>query len=183
MERSAEEKIDTLKRMLNAKSDAELARKLGIDKRTVSSWKIRGKIPERFELMIEGKAGSHAYGTAPAYWSGIENIAMSLAAIRYSEVVSEASSSKDFESILSMAFHPEDIWTLHREAYSDLCEVMKAGSHSFESAVAVLIHRELDEPIAAKEARKKMILDNRPSVEWSDGEMTDPAGRPLRKSL
>lgn len=55
MSKDVEEKIETLKRRFHVSTDQGLAEKLRLGRSTVTSWRRRGAIPERYVQMAEGQ--------------------------------------------------------------------------------------------------------------------------------
>jgi len=55
--------ISALRERLSAETDADLARKLRIDKSTISSWRSRRSVPNRFRKIASGE--SHQMMSAP----------------------------------------------------------------------------------------------------------------------
>lgn len=66
--RDIEETIEALKLRMKAVTDSDLARKLAIDKRTVSAWRARGAVPERY-LSITAGADHQTVNTPPLRWA------------------------------------------------------------------------------------------------------------------
>ena len=53
MHSSVDATIAGLRGAVSAGTDAELARMLGVDQSTISSWRSRGRVPERFVKMLD----------------------------------------------------------------------------------------------------------------------------------
>ena len=65
MPESPGQTIDHLRAFMDVVSDPELARKLRIDKSTISSWRSRGSVPNRYRRILSG-SDPHAYEMPPA---------------------------------------------------------------------------------------------------------------------
>ena len=53
MQATADDTIAGLRSMTGAETDAERARKLGVDKSTASGWRARDRVPSRFTRMLD----------------------------------------------------------------------------------------------------------------------------------
>lgn len=64
------EKIELLKSFFSAKTDEELADKLGVSVFAVRSWKQRGSLPKKYELLLLGSASFGGSGIHNSFNSG-----------------------------------------------------------------------------------------------------------------
>lgn len=80
--------LEQLKLKLDASTDSELARKLGVDRRTVSGWRTRGKVPKRNLGIIDG-ASKNAYSAPPEIRGEHEKVAFRLALLRFGNFYQE----------------------------------------------------------------------------------------------
>jgi hypothetical protein len=71
-----------LKQRFHAVTDQELAEKLSLGRSTVTSWRRRGSVPERYAKLADGEVVS-PYGLPWTYWTEEENAALSLALLRH----------------------------------------------------------------------------------------------------
>jgi hypothetical protein len=62
--------IADLRRAVNATNDSDLARTLGIDKGTISGWRARGSVPQKFVKLSRSNASGAAIG--PIDWTTLE---------------------------------------------------------------------------------------------------------------
>ena len=154
------ETIECLRDVMNATSDADLARKLQIGQSTVSTWRKRGPVPMRYQRIAKGEH-PFAYGEAPAYWSANENAALGIALTRYCRINFDAVTENDFASLLEMANYAEDLWTLLRAAREDLAT---SAGKSLHARVAELLHRDCTNPTEAAQRDRKLIEEGRPAV-------------------
>jgi len=173
---SVEEAIDRLKRHLGAKTEAELARQLRTSQSTISSWKTRGRVPQRFLNILKGES-SLAVAAPPVHWAAHENAAMSVALFRYTRIYADVSRSSDFPALMSMLGRTNEIWDLFRQAQWDLLKCMEEGGHSLSSAVAIVLHSDVEDGDTAIERDRRLLEQKRPSIEWSDGTVTSPSGK------
>ena len=62
-----QELVNRLKEHFRVEKDADLARVLGVDKRTVSAWRSRGNVPRRYVPILEGE-NHQSVLTPPLRW-------------------------------------------------------------------------------------------------------------------
>lgn len=178
MDKDADEVVDALKAHFKVNSDTDLARKLRVDKRTVSAWRARKKVPQRFIGMLEGQS-SHAVAVGPAYWSDHEQAAFALALFRYSRAFQDELNGDNFNQAFRIADSAFiDFWALMERAQSDLSDVW--GVNSPASALALLIHDDIENREAMNKQSHRIMRENRPSITWTDDTVTDAKGRPAR---
>ena len=161
MKLSAKESIEALKKCMGAQTDAELARKLRIDKSTVSSWKSRDSVPQRFLNILDGQS-HQVIATPPIRWGEHENIAFSLALYRFSRWVSAIIESGDFRK-LNPIFNSQSnlhIWLFLNDAQSDLIEAQDDGRHSMADAQTFLLLDEIDDPASGLKRDKNRLADH-----------------------
>jgi hypothetical protein len=178
MDKDADEAVEELKKLLRAGNDAELARALKLDKRTVSAWRARKRVPQRYIEMLNGQS-SAAVAVGPVYWSYQEQAAFSLTLFRYSRSFQNEFNCYNISQALRvLSSSSDDFWALMKDAQRDLMNVDMSNSPG--SALAVLIHEDMKSPKETDEKCHRAMQENRPSVEWQDGSVTDPSGKPLR---
>lgn len=169
MENSLEDELSRLRKHFHVASDAELARALRIGQSTISTWKARGKIPERTLRILEGEAEA-ALATSPMTWGPQENAALGLALVRFCRAHQEELVKGNFRSALAIANRPGDLWTLFRKAQWDLmAEMDRLGEGQAHPALAMIIHDETNSPEETAQRARDAIQEGRPSVEYSDG--------------
>lgn len=81
MDVTIEENLARLRKIFGAANDAELARALKLGQSTISTWKSRGRIPDRVLSILDGESPL-ALGTSPMNWGPHENAALGLALVR-----------------------------------------------------------------------------------------------------
>lgn len=135
--------VDELKKKLRAGSDAELARKLTVDKRTVSAWRARGAVPARYRQILDGNIGHASIATPPLNWGERERAAFELSLYRIFRAVAPEFGKDDFQrqyKIVHQIF--PSIWFLMRDAQKDLSDYLEANGVPATAAVALLIHQD-----------------------------------------
>lgn len=138
-----ERTIERLREHFRAETDADLARRLRIDKSTVSSWRARGRVPDRFLKMLEG-ASHQAVGAAPLHWGDHEHAAFQLALFRYARLVSDTVASGDYRSNIDLLMKAEtDFWILMNAAQMDIAERPANNPYDPSTAAMLIVHDDL----------------------------------------
>lgn len=169
MDVTIEENLARLRKIFGAANDAELARALKLGQSTISTWKSRGRIPDRVLSILDGKSPL-ALGTSPMNWGPHENAALGLALVRLCRIHAADLLAGDFRSALEMANRPSDLWTLFRRSQQDIADEMNRmdeGHH--HPALSLIIHDKSTHPEEASRAARETILNGRSSIEFSDG--------------
>lgn len=149
-----EDVLEQLKLKLDATTDSELARKLGVDRRTVSGWRARGSVPKQYLGIIDG-ASKNAYSAPPAIWGEYEQVAFRLALLRFSSFYHESFAGADYRSLLAdFPMCAAGFWLLLSEAQKDLANAMDEGARNLEVAFAMLVHDDLSDMSASVERDK-----------------------------
>lgn len=146
-----------MKRRLKADTDADLARKLAVDKRTVSAWRARGGVPDRYLSIIEG-ADPQTVNTPPLRWGPYEDYAFRLALFRFTKVRATVALSNDYSTIFKEFANLTGFWRLLHKTQQDLAAAMEDRTEVLDTALALVLHDDLVAGDAAVE-RDKAILD------------------------
>lgn len=164
--------LEKLREHFRVETDAELARRLKIGQSTISTWKSRGRVPDRVMRMLDGETNL-ALGLGPVYWGPYENTAFGLALIRFARMYGSAEAGEDFRAEYRAATRPGDFWSLFLQAQEDLrIEMEKSEGGLPQEALALILHDDRDDPECAKTRMSDTIERGRPSVEWDDGSVT-----------
>jgi hypothetical protein len=169
MATEAEKDIARLKDFLGVSSEAELARALMIGQSTISSWKARGRVPDRMLRILRGD-NTLALGSAPVTWSDAEKAALGLALVRFCRLHGAAVASGDFRAMLDIASRPDDLWSLFRAAQRDLVEEAdQQNVPGHLTALSVILHDEAVNPEGATQRSKETVAHGRSRVALSNG--------------
>lgn len=136
--------IEQLKAKFNVDTDVELARKLRIEKSTVSSWKSRGRVPNRFLRILSGE--NHQFIAAPPIgWGEEEQAAFSLALFRFSRAFSDIITKGEYRSLVQL-FTPASshFWWLMSEAQQDLIKRQAHSGVSVSAAATMAMYDDLE---------------------------------------
>lgn len=150
MEATVEETIAALRSHFGVASDVELANKLRVNKSTVSSWRARGSVPQRFRDILSGQPHQFMH-SPPLKWGEDEQAAFSLALFRFSRLVAATTELEKYRDVLTMfggrAFPA--FWLMMDAAQRDLAE--RSGEHKLSTLLALLIHDDVAESVASLE--------------------------------
>lgn len=152
-----EEIIDALKQRMKAGSDADLARKLAVDKRTVSAWRARGGVPERYLSIISG-ADHQTVNTPPLRWGPYEDYAFRLALFRFARVRASVALNSDYSNLYRQFAQPGGFWRLMHKCQQDLAAAMEERTEVLDTALALVLHDDVSAGTAAIE-RDGALLD------------------------
>lgn len=158
-----DETINALKQLLNADSDSDLARKLAVDKRTVSAWRSRGNVPERFMSILRGESHHRFHGTPPVKWGDHEEVAFSLALFRFGRLANHAIDMLDYRSVLEL-FSSEamaDFWLMMADAQQDISE--KQDGQPLRTALALALYDDIEMGSEAIERDRERLAQRLPS--------------------
>lgn len=149
---SAEATIQGLRRALSAKSDAELARTLGIDQSTISSWRARGSVPQKFVKLLRSSGTSAASG--PIDWSTLEawpelqERSRAIGVLRFILLRSDVAKSGDADRAMGIFIDQKPFWLLLWRAAHDLGVKMQALGVEMATAQALILQHDLRDPDA-----------------------------------
>lgn len=152
-----EAQLEKLKEHFGVEKDVDLARKLMIDKRTVSAWRARGAVPARYQGIAQGD-DPQSVMTPPARWGEHERAAFDLAVFRVARALLPETAAGEFR-VTMQAFGGAwaYFWEVMSTAHRDLVNQMDEGSKEVRSAFALLLHAELQEdPEAVANVRKTL---------------------------
>lgn len=141
MAADVDEVIAALRERLGAETDADLARKLRINKSTISSWRARGNVPDRFHGILRGD-NHQSYATAPQKWGDQEQEAFNLALFRLARIVSKQVDLTDYRKSVEAfsGLAGALFWSLMIESERDLAE----DHQSQRSRLSLLIYDDIE---------------------------------------
>lgn len=156
---SAGEIVDRLKEQLRAETDSDLARILAVDKRTVSAWRSRGSVPERYLQMLSGDS-HQSIATPPLRWGVYEKEAFNLALFRATRALQGTAFQGSFhEQFSAFRMAGAAFWLLMRDSQVELSGRMESRDVPIQTAFALLIHDDLEagEHAIARDAQRLQI--------------------------
>lgn len=157
---SVEDVIASLKAQLGADTDTELARRLRVNKSTVSSWRARGSVPRRFLGILDGDP--HQFMLAPPLkWGEHEEAAFRVALFRFCRLMLKTTDISDFRRVLRL-FSGEAypaFWLMMDAAQKDL--INRQGEYPGATTFGLLLHDDIaagDEAVRRDQERIGKVL-------------------------
>lgn len=139
--------LDSLKRAVNARNEAELARRLGINQSTISSWKQRGRVPSRFTRMIE-QPEAGAMPDLRGVSGQLQERAYPIGIARFALLRRDLIGGGDVDKALPVLRDMLPFWlVIHRAVHDMLTRVEELGV-DFETAQALILQEDLRDPDA-----------------------------------
>lgn len=165
-EDQVEENLAKLKVLLGAETDSDLARLLSLDRRTVSGWRARKSIPERYLAMLH----DHAASQTPAFGmnlSEVDRAALSLALFRHARARADAATSEDFGKTWRAFWNLGAFFEMFMLARRDIARELQAGA----SVDRALTHTMLQDVEQAEETTGR---DQAICAKWDNPEARQP---------
>lgn len=161
---SVEATIQSLRVAVSAKSDAELARTLGIDQSTISSWRARGSVPQKFVKLLRSNGSSAASGpidwaTLEA-WPELQERSRSIGLLRFTLLRSEVARSGDVDRAMGAFMDQKPFWLLMYRAAHDLGVKMQAIGVEMKTAQALILQEDLRDPDATAHRTAKHLAED-----------------------
>ncbi len=144
--------IAGLRRAVKATSDSDLARTLGSDKSTISGWRARGSVPQKFMKLLRSTGSIAASG--PIDWSTLEGWpelqerSRAIGLLRFTFLRSEVAGSGDVDRAMGIFMGEEAFWLLMYRAAHDLSVKIQALGVEMKTAQALILQDDLRDPDA-----------------------------------
>ena len=140
--------IANLRRVVSAETDAELARKLGIDKSTISGWRSRGRVPGRFVKLLEAP-GTGVDLEIPQVWGELQERAQAIALVRFTLARADTARSGEIDRAMGVFLDVRPFWVVLYRAVHDLRLKTEALGVDLRTAQALLMQEDLRDPEAS----------------------------------
>lgn len=147
--------IERLRLKFRAKSDVELAGKLNVDKSTISSWRSRNRVPEKYLELLKLDLRNF-FISPPSKWGELEKAALGLALFRVSLATKEVIEAADYHETMKTFHLSGTFWLIFSKALKDILRRQEDGGYPLESAQAMKFFDDLQEP----ERIASMVLDD-----------------------
>lgn len=134
--------IADLRRAVRADTDSELAKKLGIDKSTISGWRSRGRVPDRFVKMLHAPEKGSAY-ELPQVWGELQDRAQAIALLRFTLLRYELARGPDMDRALAAFLDLKPFWLVLNRAVNELRLKMEALGTDLATAQALMMQEDL----------------------------------------
>ena len=146
MNATVETIIADLRHALSAPTDAALARKLRIDKSTISSWRSRGRVPEKFQSMIEN--GAVAAVEHPDVWGELQERANAVALLRFTLLRADLARQGGSDRALPVFRDMRPFWLILNRVVVEMRSKLETLGVDLDTAQALLMHDDLRDPLA-----------------------------------
>ena len=158
---SVDQAISRLYELVNAKTNADLARKLGIDQSTISSWKARGRVPKRFvDFLDAGEVGQ------PQIQVELQERAQTIALARSTLLRREVASSGDVDKALAEFMDLKPFWLVMKPAAQELRLKMETLQLDLQTAQALLLNEDLRYPDATEQRVARNLAEDFEDNSW-----------------
>lgn len=147
MQGTVETTIQQLRDTFSATSDSDLAKKLRIDKSTVSSWRSRGRVPSRFVKLLDEQP-PREQAQAPDHWNELQETALGLSQLRFTLMTKDIAVSGDVERAMITFMNTKNYWAVLYRAVHEIQEKQSALNVDHDTAAALLMQEDLREPEA-----------------------------------
>ena len=135
--------IANLRTVVKAKSNADLARKLGVDQSTISSWRARGRVPDQFLEFLKDPASQKSQ-----VWQELTECATAVALVRYTLLRHDVAKSRDIDRGMSVFLTLKPWWLVMHRAAHELRLKMDALGTDLKTAQALIMQDDLRDPDA-----------------------------------
>jgi hypothetical protein len=150
MNSGVEDTIADLRTALGAATDAELARRLDVDQSTISSWRARGRVPNRYVKDLLGPAHERT-ADHPAIWTEMENRALGIALARFALLHRDLITSPDLNKAMAAFLDPKPWWLVLNRAVHDLREKMIGLDVDPSTAQVLILNDDIRRPTETAE--------------------------------
>lgn len=165
MQGTVDSTIAGLRGVVGAKTDAELGRMLGIDQSTISSWRARGRVPDRFVKMLGAADKSEASG-APQVWGELQDCAQSIALIRFTLLRAEIAQCRNVDRAMAIFLDLKPFWLVLNRAVHDLRLKMEALSVDLKTAQALVMQDDLRDPLSTSQRVNAQLAEDVTDNPW-----------------
>ena len=168
MQSSVDATIAGLRGAVSAKTDAERARMLGVDQSTISAWRARGRVPERFVKMVDS-ASKAPSSEAPQVWGDLQERAQTIALVRFTLLRREVVFSGNVDNALGLFMDLKPFWLILNRAVHELRLKMDASRVDLKTAQALLMQEDLRDPILATRRVEQQLAEDIAHNPWLQG--------------
>lgn len=156
--------IADLRRAVNASNDSDLARTLGIDKSTISGWRARESVPQKFVKLLRSKGSSAASGPIDLFtleaWPELQERSRAIGLLRFTLLRSEVARSGDIDRAMNTFIDQKPFWLLMVRAAHDLSLKMQALGVEMKTAQALILQDDLRDPDATSQRVAKHLAED-----------------------
>lgn len=147
MQGSVDTAIAELRSFVGAQTDAELARHLELDKSALTAWRSRGRVPERYQDLLE-KMRSGKPLEELEIWPELHRAAQRIALIRFTLLRQEEARSGNVDQAMQTFKSLKPFWLIMYRALHDVRQKMMAVGAELKTAQALVMQQDLRDPEA-----------------------------------
>ena len=159
MENTVDATVANLRSVVNAKSNADLAQKLGVDQSTISSWRARGRVPSWFMVFLE-KPRKETSAETSEVWPELTSCATAVALVRFTLLRHEVAVSQEVDRGLSVFLAIKPWWFVMHRAAHDLSLKMEAPGIDLKTAQALITQDDLRDPAATTSREAQQLAED-----------------------
>jgi hypothetical protein len=165
MESQVDLTIASLRTSVSAKSDADLARKLGVDQSTISAWRSRGRVPNRFLQLLDDRSKGAA-SKPPQVWGELQDRAQAVTLLRFTLLRQGVAQSRDIDRALPLFRDLKPFWLMMHRAVHELRMKMEALHVDLATAQALLMQDDLRDPSACVDRLDAQLVEDLSDNPW-----------------
>ena len=147
MEVSVESTITALRQIVGVRTDADLARKLELDKSALAAWRARGRVPQRYQNFVDQLQDGSIIKDLEI-WPGLQSAVHRIALVRFTLFRHGVASSGNVNQAMAVfqSLHP--FWLIMHRAVHDLRVKMTALGADLRTAEALVMQEDLRDHLA-----------------------------------
>ena len=161
---SVDSTIAGLRSVVGAHNDSDLATKLRLDKSTISGWRSRGRVPERFVQLLEPERVPEI-----DIWPELHDRGTALALARYVILRTEIVHSGDADKAIAAFLDVKPFWLVLNRAVLDLRSKVEALKIDLSAAAALLLQDDLRDPKATAARLTSHLTEDLDDNPWIKG--------------
>ncbi len=147
MQGSVDTAITELRAFVGAQSDAELARRLELDKSALTAWRSRGRVPDRYQRFLDQvKSGKPLQEIE--VWPSLHSAGHRVALVRFTLLRQELALSGKVDQAMQVFKSLRPFWLVMYRAVHDIRTKMVALGAEVQTAQALVMQDDLRDPLA-----------------------------------
>jgi hypothetical protein len=152
-------RLDGLKRVVSVRNEAELARRLGVNQSAISSWKQRGRVPQRFARMVsEPEVGMLA--DLRGVSGGLQEQGFPIGLVRFAVLRADLLQSGNADDAMSKMRDMLPFWLVMYRAVHDLLKRVEVAQVDLTTAQALILQDDLRDPSATRSRVEAQLAED-----------------------
>lgn len=137
--------IQQLRKIVGVQSDAELARQLELDKSSLTAWRSRGRVPEKYQAFLDQVSRGEPIRELEV-WPELQRAAQRIALARFTLLRCTVASSGMVDQAMPIFLSLRPFWFIMYRAAVDVRKKMLALGVALETAQALVLQDDLRMP-------------------------------------